>query len=172
MRLNDFRNPAAPSSLARMSYHMTVCIWPRRWFLWHGTCCAGICVHARAVMTAARKDEQRLSFFFLRGKGLCIVSQLSRFPPIPFSKCRALGWGCTFSWFPISHTYKPTISSLAYFQWEERQFIANLQGQLSTAKILVKQRCKESFGYPKLVSQSYVDCLQGKFVTPLQDRAS
>jgi len=75
--------------------------------------CAGICVHAKAVMTAARKDEQRIFIFFLRGEGLRIVSQLSHFPSTPLSKCGALAWG--------SGLYIQLVSSIVpmqpYYPW-------------------------------------------------------
>lgn len=68
MHLNGFRNPAASSSPAGLSYHLTVCIWPRRHFLWYGTGCAGICVCAQAAVTADRNDKQR-GFF---GRLVCL----------------------------------------------------------------------------------------------------
>lgn len=96
MHLNGFRSPAAPSPLARQRYHMTASDHV------NASCGMGWAVLASVCSTACDECSQKGSFFF-RGKGLCIVSQLSHFPSIPFGHCGALSrsLGCTSNWFPV-----------------------------------------------------------------------
>lgn len=170
MHLNGFRSPAAPSPLARQRNHMTVCIWPCRHFLWYGTGCAGICVHHSLSFDECSQKSQ--GSFFLRGKGLCVVSQLSHFPSIPLGHCGALtgSLGCTGTgWFPVcSHLI------LGIFLVRGEAVHSKATGSVVWCWNSCETEIQKKFQLPKIPCffASYIQWSQGKFVTSLQNLPS